>query len=116
MTIKLEIELGQDASRIGADFSRVIALLERIAAAPPQRQGINSAGEAPKAPTSTPRQPADLLTEIEVAHRLAISVATVRRWRLLKAGPPFLKIGAHVRYQESAIFLWLDRCRVGDAG
>ena len=36
--MKLEIELRRGASRIVADFSRVVARLEKIAAAPPRRQ------------------------------------------------------------------------------
>jgi len=40
-----------------------------------------------------------LLNEFDVARFTGLSVASVRRWRLLRQGPKYLKIGAAVRYQ-----------------
>jgi hypothetical protein len=40
-----------------------------------------------------------LLPEHDVARITGLSVASVRRWRLLKQGPKFLKISASVRYR-----------------
>lgn len=37
-------------------------------------------------------------TDIETASLLGVSVATVRRWRLLNTGPRFRKFGGAVRY------------------
>ncbi len=37
-------------------------------------------------------------TDIEAASLLGISVATMRRWRLLGRGPRFRKLGGSVRY------------------
>src|SRR5580704_3258109 len=45
----------------------------------------------------------DLLTEHEVAKLLKVSVATMRRRRLFRQPPDFVKIGASVRYRRSAI-------------
>jgi hypothetical protein len=45
----------------------------------------------------------DLLTEHEVAKLLKVSVATIRRRRLFRQPPDFLKIGASVRYRREAI-------------
>jgi hypothetical protein len=39
-----------------------------------------------------------LLTEVEVSRWLRVSLATVRRWRLLGGGPKYRKLGASVRY------------------
>jgi excisionase family DNA binding protein len=39
------------------------------------------------------------LTEQEVSTRLNVSVATLRRWRLEKRGPTFVKVGSLVRYR-----------------
>lgn len=39
-----------------------------------------------------------LLTETEVAQRLKVSLACLRRWRLKNRGPSFLKVGSLVRY------------------
>lgn len=45
----------------------------------------------------------DLLTEHEVAKLLKVSIATIRRRRLLRHPPDFVKIGASVRYRREAI-------------
>ena len=50
---------------------------------------------------------ATLLNEIEVAKRLQVSVACVRRWRLERRGPRYLKIGSLVRYRPEDIQHWL---------
>jgi predicted DNA-binding transcriptional regulator AlpA len=44
-----------------------------------------------------------LLTEHQVAELLKVSVATIRRRRLLRQPPDFVKIGASVRYRREAI-------------
>lgn len=49
-----------------------------------------------------------LLNEHDVARITGLSVATVRRWRLLRLGPEYLKIGAAVRYQPEVILAWLE--------
>jgi predicted DNA-binding transcriptional regulator AlpA len=49
-----------------------------------------------------------LLNEFQVAEMLGVSVATVRRWRLLKQGPRFLKLGALCKYRIEDIALWLE--------
>lgn len=48
-----------------------------------------------------------LLNEYQVAAILGVSVATVRRWRLLRQGPKYLKVGAAVRYRHQDLDLWL---------
>ena len=49
-----------------------------------------------------------LLTERDVARITGLSVASVRRWRLLKIGPRATKLGAAVRYKQEDIKAWLD--------
>ena len=49
-----------------------------------------------------------LLNEHDVARITGMSLASVRRWRLLGRGPRFLKIGASVRYQPEALQAFLD--------
>jgi len=49
-----------------------------------------------------------LLNEHDVARITGLSVASVRRWRLLKIGPRARKIGAAVRYQPEDVKAWLD--------
>lgn len=49
-----------------------------------------------------------LLNERDVARAVGMSLGTVRRWRLLRQGPKFLKIGASVRYRPSDLAEWLE--------
>jgi len=46
------------------------------------------------------------LTEIEVAERTQISLATLRRWRLENRGPLYRKFGSLVRYAEDELASW----------
>jgi hypothetical protein len=50
----------------------------------------------------------DLLDERDVARITRMSLASVRRWRLLRRGPRYLKIGSSVRYRPEDLFAWLD--------
>ena len=55
-----------------------------------------------------------LLNEHDVARMTGMSVATVRRWRLLRQGPKCLKLSAiagrsgAVRYRRADVETWLD--------
>ena len=49
-----------------------------------------------------------LLNEHDVARITGLSVASVRRWRLFRRGPKYLKIGAAVRYKPEDISAWLE--------
>lgn len=48
-----------------------------------------------------------LYTEHDVARVTRMSVASVRRWRLLRRGPTYIKIGAAVRYRPADVEAWL---------
>jgi predicted DNA-binding transcriptional regulator AlpA len=48
-----------------------------------------------------------LLNEHDVARITGLSVASVRRWRLLRQGPRFLKLGSAVRYKAEDVSAWL---------
>jgi predicted DNA-binding transcriptional regulator AlpA len=50
----------------------------------------------------------NLLNEYDVARITRLSVASVRRWRLLRQGPKYLKIGAAVRYKAEDVSAWLE--------
>lgn len=49
-----------------------------------------------------------LMNEHDIASLTGLSVASVRRWRLLRQGPRYLKIGAAVRYRPEDLKAWLD--------
>jgi predicted DNA-binding transcriptional regulator AlpA len=50
----------------------------------------------------------DLLDEHDVARITCLSLATIRRWRLLRQGPKFLKLNSSVRYRPEDVSEWLD--------
>jgi excisionase family DNA binding protein len=54
-----------------------------------------------------------LLTEPEVANRLRVSLACVRRWRLERRGPRFLKVGSLVRYPADELNRWIESLPAG---
>lgn len=49
-----------------------------------------------------------LFDERDVARVTRMSVASVRRWRLLRRGPKYIKIGAAVRYKPEDVSAWLE--------
>ena len=49
-----------------------------------------------------------LLNEHDVARITGLSVASVRRWRLLRQGPKYIKIGSAVRYKPESLSVWLE--------
>jgi excisionase family DNA binding protein len=49
-----------------------------------------------------------LVNDRQVAELLGVSLATVRRWRLLNRGPRFLKLGASCKYKFSDVASWLE--------
>jgi predicted DNA-binding transcriptional regulator AlpA len=48
----------------------------------------------------------NLLTSKQVAEHFKISESTVREWRVLGEGPPFVKISRSVRYRPEDIERW----------
>jgi hypothetical protein len=54
------------------------------------------------------------LTPEEVAERYrgAVSVGTLRNWRMLRIGPPFIKIGKAVLYPASELDAWDEANKV----
>jgi excisionase family DNA binding protein len=57
-----------------------------------------------------------LLTEQELAKRLNVSLASIRRWRINGRGPLFLKVGALVRYRPEDVEAWLGELATGGSG
>ena len=52
-------------------------------------------------------QPGRLRDSEELAAFLGIPVETVITWRHRKKGPPFLRVGRHVRYDLAEVHEWL---------
>jgi predicted DNA-binding transcriptional regulator AlpA len=49
-----------------------------------------------------------LMTDHDVARVIGMSVASLRRWRLLRQGPKYIKIGVAVRYKPEDLTAWLQ--------
>lgn len=64
---------------------------------------------------TTASSPLDkLLNEHDVARITGLSVATIRRRRLLKQPPKFIKLGAAVRYRPTDVAAWIHSQSAGD--
>jgi excisionase family DNA binding protein len=57
-----------------------------------------------------------LLTESEVAQLMQVSLARLRKWRVEKRGPRFIKIGSLVRYRSADLQQWLSSLPTGGDG
>lgn len=48
-----------------------------------------------------------LLTTLQAAQYLGLTARTMKVWRRLKKGPPFIRVGGRaVRYEPEAVRLW----------
>lgn len=57
--------------------------------------------------------PTVLLHTAEAARLLKTSVVTLERWRALRAGPPFVRLGVRsIRYRMADLQAWIDANRV----
>ncbi len=54
-----------------------------------------------------------LFTEKDIARIIGLSLASIRRWRLLGQGPKFLKLNSAVRYRPEDLSAWLESCPAG---
>jgi hypothetical protein len=55
----------------------------------------------------------NLLTEHDLAQRLHVSLASLRRWRLERRGPRFIKVSSLVRYRPEDVDDWLSALPTG---
>jgi predicted DNA-binding transcriptional regulator AlpA len=46
------------------------------------------------------------LTEQRVAVRIGFALSTLQSWRSEKTGPPYIRVGRQVRYDEEALDAW----------
>lgn len=50
----------------------------------------------------------DLLTPVEVAEVLKVTVNTLAVWRHRKQGPPYIAVESRVRYPRAGLCTWLE--------
>ncbi len=48
-----------------------------------------------------------LVNDREIARLLGLSVGTIRRWRLLRRGCPYVKLGTSIRYCVADVRKWI---------
>lgn len=48
-----------------------------------------------------------LFRPADVAQLLGVPTATLANWRCAGKGPPFLKVGRHVRYRRGDVEAWI---------
>ena len=58
----------------------------------------------------SPTKPTEMLNEHEVAAYLKMSLGSLRKWRLFRKGPKFVKLGRAVRYKRADLETWLNSC------
>lgn len=77
---------------------------------PPAAQVLSRAAVETTPPIKSETRPhlPEMMNERQVAELLNMSVASVRRWRLFRRGPKFVKIGSAVRYRREDLETWLD--------
>lgn len=56
------------------------------------------------------------LNETQVSQMLQVSLACLRRWRLIGEGPEYKKVGPLVRYRPEAISRWVEKLPSGGNG
>jgi predicted DNA-binding transcriptional regulator AlpA len=59
--------------------------------------------------------PDSLVTEVETAKLLHISIRTLQAWRIKLAGPRFVRVGRAIRYRRSDLTAWIEANTVGNA-
>jgi len=57
-----------------------------------------------------------LLTEVQAADLLSLSVRTLQAWRSREFGPSFVRAGRAVRYRRQDLFAWMDANTVQSQG
>ncbi len=56
---------------------------------------------------STIRDTGRLLRPDELSELLGVPVGTLANWRSARTGPPFAKVGRHVRYRKGDVDEWI---------
>lgn len=71
---------------------------------------------SPAPPSAAPLNPADLLSDREVADLLNIAVKTVQNWRWKGEGPRTIKLGKRaVRYRRADVEAFIEAGLTGKA-
>jgi hypothetical protein len=50
----------------------------------------------------------DFYTPDQLARELGKATITLKRWRLARKGPPYIKVGRDIRYSRESVRKWLE--------
>ncbi len=50
----------------------------------------------------------EILTEEQLSQLLQVSPRTIEQWRRTRTGPPWRRMGRHVRYLRREVFAWFE--------
>jgi predicted DNA-binding transcriptional regulator AlpA len=54
-----------------------------------------------------------LMTERQVSQQIQVSLAALRKWRVERRGPRFVKVGPLVRYRAGDLAEWMESLPTG---
>jgi hypothetical protein len=54
-----------------------------------------------------------LMTEQQVSQQIQVSLAALRKWRVERRGPRFVKVGPLVRYRADDLVAWIEALPIG---
>ncbi|WP_173401544.1 helix-turn-helix transcriptional regulator [Bradyrhizobium cosmicum] len=60
--------------------------------------------------------PDPLLTEVQAADFIGLSIRTLQTWRTKAFGPAFVRAGRSVRYRRSDLMHWIEANTVSNVG
>ena len=98
------------ASRVSAWLPEDIATgaeLETQLGQPKMKTPIQPSSSSPPKQSTGASRP-EIMNEMQVAEYLNMSAASLRKWRLFREGPKFLKVGRAVRYRKAEVDAWLN--------
>ncbi len=76
---------------------------------PPAAREQDRMTGTPLLPASSPGSRGEpLLTDDEAAHLLALSVATLKKWRRIRRGPRYYRLGSAIRYRREDLESFLS--------
>jgi len=94
-------------------FKEIERLNMRIVELENQRQPARTPIAKPEVNLAPPSlaKPTEMMSERQVAEYMNMSLSSLRKWRLFRKGPKFVKLGRAIRYRRTDVETWLSSCR-----
>jgi len=98
--------LEQAIERLTSEVAKLREAVERQASVL-ARGPVESVTVVSEPPCQNATRQEAYLTERAVAELLGLSAGLLRKWRLFRTGPPYLKLGRLVRYSRADVLVWI---------